>query len=44
MDAFDDLQDDIKRKRYNSLFSLEDGKTITKKAAFEKTLSIIREL
>lgn len=40
MDAFDDLQDDIKRKRFNLLFSLEDGNAITKEAAFEKTLSM----
>lgn len=40
MDAFDDLQDDIKRKRFNLLFSLEDGKVITKETAFEKTLSM----
>lgn len=40
IDAFDDLQDDIKRKRFNLLFSLEDGETITKEAAFEKTLSM----
>ena len=40
MDAFDDLQDDIKRKGFNLLFSLEEGKAITKETAFEKTLSM----
>ena len=40
VDAFDDLQEDTKRNRFNLLFSLEDGKSITKEAAFEKTLSM----
>lgn len=40
MDAFDDLKSDIKKGHFNLLFSLEDGKAITKEVAFEKTISL----
>lgn len=40
IDAFDDLEKDTKRKKFNLLYSLNDGKVITKEDAFTKTLAI----
>lgn len=44
IDAFDDLQEDIRKKRFNLLFSLHDNHCISKEKAFQQMVFIHRQI